>query len=137
MIGHDGADDGGEEARDHTDSRPRPLSDDVGEDVDADLAPAAGGRQGAQHPDPEHQHPQQGITPGDARVEEVAQDDLQRRQQDDEAEDQGQEAVLQAVEQAEGALEPLAGCRVAHRGSGCAARYSSRRRRISEIIVSE
>ena len=50
---------------------------------------------------------------------------------------QGKLTILQPVEQAEGTFEPLAGARSAHRGSGGAARCSSIRRRISEIIVSE
>ena len=68
--------------------------------------PFARSRERPEEAHPEHQHTQQGISPGDPGVEAVAQRDLEDSQEDHAGEEQGEERILDPVQAADSAREP-------------------------------
>ena len=73
VVGHGCRDAGGEQARHGVGRGLAPRGQEPGDHVDGDVMSLARGRERPEEAQPEHQHPQQGISPGDPGVEAVAQ----------------------------------------------------------------
>ncbi len=58
--------------------------------------------------DPQHQHAQEGIGPDQARIEKVAQDDLQRRENHDRTEQEREQDILDVMNHSEHARSLVA-----------------------------